>query len=86
MTRNLSGVGRSLIVAHQVQAQIDTGAGTGARGDVSMVDVQHVGIDLDAREARLEFGCPCPVGGRTSTVEQSGLATCPGFSVQTVNS
>ena len=46
---------------------------TPARGqDVALVDVEHVGLDVDARVARGEVGGVAPVGRGAAAVEDAG--------------
>ncbi|GGZ75893.1 hypothetical protein GCM10010344_48450 [Streptomyces bluensis] len=69
---HLVGHRRAVVAAHHVQAQVD--AGRDARGGqhVSVVDEQHIGVDLDPGEQPLQALGVGPVRGGGAAVEEAG--------------
>jgi hypothetical protein len=82
MAGHLGGVCGAVVLAHDVQAQVDAGGGAGAGGDVAMVDEEHVRVDPDARELLGQGGGEAPVGGGGSAVQQAGLGEHEGAGAQ----
>lgn len=67
------GDGCSIVLAHDVQREVDGGGCSGGGKDLSVVDEQHAGIDLDPGVARGQFGGPAPMGGDAPAIEESGF-------------
>lgn len=65
-SRRADAVGRlrAEAAAHQVQAAVDAGSGAGRSDQRAVLDVEHVGIDVDARIAAREVGGAFPARRR----------------------
>ena len=50
------GGGGAELLAHDVQGGVDAGGGAGARDDVPVLDEQHVGVDVGARDTARRAG------------------------------
>ena len=69
----LAGDLGSVVLADDVQAQVDARRTAGRRQDVALVDVEHAGVDRHIRILAGQFVALRPVGGRPATVEQARL-------------
>lgn len=67
------GDGGSVVLAHDVERQVDGCSCSGGGEDLPIVDEQDAGIDLDPGVARCQFGGPAPMGGDAPTIQQSGF-------------
>ncbi len=63
----------SVVLAHDVQREVDGGRCSGGGEDLPVVDEQDAGIDLDPGVARCQFGGPTPMGADAPTIQQSGF-------------
>jgi hypothetical protein len=67
------GDGGSVVLAHDVQREVDGGSGSGGGEDLPVVDEQDAGINLDPGVTGCQFGGPAPMGGDAPTIQQSGF-------------
>ncbi len=79
---DLVGVGRAVVEADQVQAQVHGGGLARGGEDVAVVDVEDVRIDGGGRVAPGQFPGVGPVGGGAPAVEQSGRSQDEGARAQ----
>jgi hypothetical protein len=61
------------IAAHDMQAEIEAGSGSGRGQDVAVVDEQQVRLHVDGRKARRELVGAQPVRGGRAVVENTGF-------------
>jgi hypothetical protein len=61
-----------VVLAHQVQADVHAGGGSGGGEERVVVDEQHVRVEVDVREHAPEPVGDLPVGGRPAPVEEAG--------------
>jgi hypothetical protein len=62
----------AVILAHQVQAQVDPRGRAGRGEDVVAVHIEHVRRHLHARKPARQERCVAPVGGGAAAVQQAG--------------
>lgn len=60
----------SVILAHNIEGQIDSRCRSCSRQHLAIIDIEHAGIDLDFRIARSQFRSPGPVGRDLPPVQQ----------------
>jgi hypothetical protein len=79
---DLVGVGRAVVEADQVQAQVHGGGLARGGEDIAVVDVQDVRVDGGRRVASGQFPRVGPVCGGAPAVEQSCRAQDEGTRAQ----
>ncbi|MCY1179076.1 hypothetical protein D9M73_194560 [compost metagenome] len=55
-----------------MQAGVDAGCAAGRGDQLARIDIEHVRVHQDVREAFGQFRCVAPVRGGAATVEQTG--------------
>ena len=61
------------VLAHNVQAEIDTCRRARRGEDPTVLHVKHPGIDPNRRESTRQLGGPHPVRGCSAPIEQAGV-------------
>ncbi|GGU95996.1 hypothetical protein HS99_0005400 [Kitasatospora aureofaciens] len=79
---DLVGVGRAVVEADQVKAQVHGGGLASGGEDVAVVDIEDVRIDGGLGVAAGQFPGVGPVGGGALPVEESGRAQDEGAGAQ----
>ncbi len=67
------GDGGSVVLAHDMQREVDGGGCAGGGEDLPVVDEQDAGIDLDPGVARCQVGSPAPMSGNAPTIQEAGF-------------
>ena len=70
--RDRGGQRGAVVAAQDVQAEVEAGGDARAGQHLALVDVEHAGLDVDARVAGGEVGGIAPVGGGAVAVEHAG--------------
>ncbi len=65
--------GRAVVLADDVQREVDGGGGSGGGEYLAVVDVEDARVDVNVGVAGGEFGGPAPMGGDAAAIEQPGL-------------
>ena len=73
LTGQVRGHFAPVVLADDMEAEVDAGRTTGSREDVALIDKEHAGVDRDVRIATGQFVTVGPVGGGPSPIEQSRL-------------
>jgi hypothetical protein len=60
------------VTSHNVETQIEACRGTCGRQDISVVDIEDVGIDVNSRVAARQFRRREPMCGRSQPIQRSG--------------
>ena len=63
----------AVVLANDMEREIDGGGGSGRGEDLAVVDVEDARVDLDLGIAGGEFSSPAPMGGDAATIKQTSF-------------
>ncbi len=72
VSRDFCGHLGAEIASHEVKTQIEACGGAGGRQHMAVVDIQHVGIDVDGRITARQLRCAAPVSRSPQAIKRPG--------------